>query len=58
MSESLIQKCPMNDEGACRKVLSGNNNNDTIYRQEVLANSCASSRGKTGGAGSTRSYWA
>jgi len=32
MNQSLIQKCFMNDEGVCRKVLSSNGDNDSSYR--------------------------
>jgi len=38
----------MNDEGISCKVLSNKDDNDSIYRLEVLANSRASSRGNTG----------
>jgi hypothetical protein len=58
MSVSLIQQCFMGDEGVCCKTLSDKNDSDKSYRQEVLANTCASSCGKTGGASSIHSYWA
>jgi len=52
---TLIQKCFVNDEGICCKILSDNNDNDSNYKQEVLTNTCASSCGNTGGAGSIHS---
>jgi hypothetical protein len=44
----------MNDEGISCKVLSNKNDNDNIYRQEVLTNPRASSSGNTGGTSGIR----
>ena len=54
----LIQKCLMNDEGISCKVLSNKDDNDNIYRLEVLTNSRASSSGNTGGTSGIRNDWA
>lgn len=44
----------MNDEGISCKVLSNKDDNDNIYRLEVLTNSRASSSGNTGGTSGIR----
>lgn len=44
----------MNDEGISCKVLSNKDDNDSIYRLEVLTNPRASSSGNTGGTSGIR----
>lgn len=57
MVERLIQKYFMDEEGSCCKVLSLVNimNVAKVRSPDKL---CASSRGKTGGAGVIHHYWA
>lgn len=57
MSESLIQQYRIREEGAYCKSLRLEKIM-TLSKQKVPANSCASSRGKTGGASVIRLDWA